>query len=253
MKTILKSKWGSKIFKKFLFLSIDMGLLHPDLDKDFLEIRMICAQNTMTTIENMYYVFKATQYIINNNIPGDFVECGVWKGGNLMLVAMTLMKMNNTERKIYLYDTFEGMSEPTDKDVDFKNEGADSTWGKNQKDDHNDWCYSSLDEVKQNLYSTGYPKDKLVFVKGKVEDTIPGTIPDVIALLRLDTDWFESTYHDLVYLYPLLSTKGFLIIDDYGHWQGAREAVDRYFEENQVKMFLSRLDYSARAGIKIKS
>lgn len=229
-----------------------MGLLHPDLDEDFKEIRKKCAQNSMTTIENMYYVYKATQYVIKNNIPGDFVECGVWKGGNLMLIAMTLMKLNNTERKIYLYDTYEGMSEPTDKDVDFKNENADSTWKKNQKDDHNDWCYSSLDEVKQNLFSTGYPKDKLIFVKGKVEDTIPATVPETISLLRLDTDWFESTYHNLIHLYPLLSTKGFLIIDDYGHWQGAREAVDRYFEENQVKMFLSRLDYSARAGIKIQ-
>src|SRR4030095_6572172 len=194
--SILKSNLGNRIFRKFLYLSSDMWQLHPDLDVDFRKIRAAVAPNTMTTIENMYYVYKATQYIINNNIPGDFVECGVWKGGNLMLVAMTLMKMNNTERKIYLYDTFEGMSEPTDKDIDFKKEGADSIWEKNQKSDHNEWCYSSLDEVKQNLYSTGYPKDKLIFVKGKVEDTIPGTIPDIIALLRLDTDWFESTYHD---------------------------------------------------------
>ena len=105
--------------------------------------------------------------------------------------------------------------------------------------------------MKNNLYSTGYPKDKLIFVKGKVEDTIPGTLPEKIAILRLDTDWYESTYHELLHLYPLLSEKGFLIIDDYGYWQGAREAVEQYFKENNIKMFMNRLDMSARAGIKV--
>lgn len=75
----------------------------------------VCMQNTMTTIENLYHVYRSTRYIIEKNIPGDFVECGVWKGGNLMMVAMTLKLLNVTNRKIYLYDTFEGMSKPTEK------------------------------------------------------------------------------------------------------------------------------------------
>jgi predicted kinase len=87
-------------------------------------------------------------------------------------------------------------------------------------------------------------------VKGKVEETLPGAIPEKISILRLDTDWYESTYHELVHLYPLLTVNGFLIVDDYGYWKGAREAVDKYFEENGVKIFMNRLDNSARGGIK---
>ncbi len=249
-KVILRNNLGSKIFQKFYFLSLEDGLLHPDLDDDFRKIKDVCMQNTMTTIENLYHVYRATRFIIEKNIPGDFVECGVWKGGNLMMVALTLKLLNRTDRRIYLYDTFEGMSKPTDKDVDMKNEDAKQTWDDKQRSDHNDWCYSSLEEVQDNLYSTGYPKENLVFVKGMVEDTMPKTLPNQISLLRLDTDWFESTYHELLHLYPLLSKGGFLVIDDYGHWKGAREAVDQYFEENKIDVFLNRIDYSARGGNK---
>ncbi len=249
-RVILKNGIGSKIFRKFYFLSLEDGLLHPDLDEDFKKMKDICMQNTMTTIENLYHVYRSTRYIIEKNIPGDFVECGVWKGGNLMMVAMTLKLLKVTDRKIYLYDTFEGMSKPTEKDVDLKNEDAKQVWADNQKSDHNEWCYSALDEVKSNMYNTGYPKENMIFVKGMVEDTLPKTLPTQIALLRCDTDWFESTYHELVHLYPLLIKGGFLVIDDYGHWQGAREAVDQYFKENNINMFLYRIDYSARGGNK---
>lgn len=84
-----------------------------------------------------------------------------------MMVALTLMKMKNTDRKIFLYDTFEGMSEPTEKDISYKNEDADIEWKESQKGNINEWCYSPLDEVKNNLYSTGYPKDKLFLSKEK--------------------------------------------------------------------------------------
>lgn len=226
-------------------------MLHPDLDKDFMELKQICYPHTMTSIDSLYYTYRSAKYVIENNISGDFVECGVWKGGNTMLVALTLMRLKITDRKIYLYDTFEGMSEPTDKDISYKDEDADIEWKKSQTDSHNEWCYSSLEEVKKNLYSTNYPKENIIFVKGKVEDTLPGTLPEKISVLRLDTDWYESTYHELVHLYPLLSKNGFLIVDDYGYWKGAREAVDQYFRENKVNIFMNRLDNSARAGIKL--
>lgn len=250
-KSILKNNFGNKIFKKFYYLSIEMDLLYPDLDAEFKELKEKCVNNTMTSVDSLYYTYKSTKYVIENNIGGDFVECGVWKGGNTMMVALTLMKLKNYERKIYLYDTFEGMSKPTDKDISYKNEIAKIEWSQSQNDNYNDWCYSSIDEVKSNVYSTNYPEDKLIFVKGKVEDMIPKVIPEKISVLRLDTDWYESTYHELVHLYPLLSQNGFLIIDDYGYWQGAREAVEKYFKENSIKIFMNRLDNSARAGIKL--
>lgn len=250
-KSILKNKLGYKIFKKFYYLSVEMDLQYPDLDEEFVELKRKCMPFTMTTVDSLYYTYKSTKYIIENKIPGDFVECGVWRGGNTMMVALTLMKLNSTDRKIYLYDTFEGMSKPTDKDISYLNEDADIEWSESQKGNVNEWCYSPLDEVKNNLLTTGYPKEKIFFVKGKVEDTIPGTLPGQIAVLRLDTDWYESTYHELVHLYPLLTKGGFLIIDDYGYWKGAREAVEQYFKENDIRIFMNRLDNSARAGIKI--
>lgn len=249
-KRILNSKTGYRYFKKFYFLSAEMNLIFPDFEDEFLEMKEKCLKYTMTSVESLYYTYLSVKYVIKNNIPGDFVECGVWKGGNTMMVALTLMKLKSTDRKIYLYDTYEGMSAPTEKDISYKDENAETEWTQSQREDHNEWCYSSLEEVKQNLFSTGYPKDKLVFVKGKVEDTMPGTLPGEIALLRLDTDWFESTYHELLHLYPLLTKNGFLIVDDYGYWKGAREAVDKYFNENNVSIFMNRLDNSARAGIK---
>jgi len=104
--------------------------------------------------------------------------------------------------------------------------------------------------VQANLGRTGYPAERIHYVKGKVEETIPATLPSRIALLRLDTDWYESTRHELQHLYPLLSTHGVLIIDDYGHWQGARQAVDEYFAASAEPVFLHRVDYTARLVVK---
>ncbi|MFX1257024.1 MAG: TylF/MycF/NovP-related O-methyltransferase [Promethearchaeota archaeon] len=98
---------------------------------------------------------------------------------------------------------------------------------------------------------TGYPKESVVYIKGKVENTIPNMIPEKISLLRLDTDWYNSTYHELKHLYPILSQKGIIIIDDYGHWKGARKATDNYFKENNVQILLNRIDYKGRLGIKL--
>ena len=114
--------------------------------------------------------------------------------------------------------------------------------------DINDWCFSPLPEVKQNLASTGYPEDKLHFVQGKVEETIPENIPNQISSLRLDTDWYESTKHELTYLFPIVTPKGVLILDDYGSWNGAKKAVDEYFEREPI--LLNRIDNSGRIGIK---
>ena len=198
----------------------------------------------------MYALYKAVKYVIDSKIQGDFVECGVWKGGSAMVIAHTLFEMNETNRKIHLYDTFEGMSEPTENDylVEDKSIHAISKWKKASKKYHNDWCFSSLQEVKNNIFSTKYPKDKIVFVKGKVEDTLQKNKPSKIALLRLDTDWYESTKHELVTLFPLLVKNGVLIIDDYGHWAGSKKAVDEYFSNKQ--MLLNRIDYTGRIGIK---
>ncbi|GAG97922.1 unnamed protein product, partial [marine sediment metagenome] len=161
---------------------------------------------TMTSKESIYVLIQAIKYVIDNKIPGSIVECGVWKGGSMMAVAKTLLNLNNSERHLYLYDTYEGMTEPNQIDINFMGVKASKIFQKLRiNDNSSDWCYASLEEVKQNMYSTKYDKKKIHFIKGKVEKTIPDKSPNVISLLRLDTDFYESTKHELKYLFPLLS------------------------------------------------
>jgi len=195
---------------------------------------------TMTSIERMYAVYKAVEYICKNNIPGDFVECGVWKGGSSMMAALSLIHFGYTRKELWLYDTFTGMTEATDVDV---------SWQGMKGKDYDEASWPGMQEVVSNMDSTGYPGLKR-YIPGKVEDTIPEHSPARIALLRLDTDWYRSTLHELKHLYPLLISGGVLIIDDYGHWEGARKAVDEYFAGLGVFPYLHRIDYTGRIYIK---
>jgi len=222
-----------------------------DFSSESVEICEIVKPYTMTSPERVNSLINAVQYVIKNKIDGAFVECGVWKGGSSMAMALTLNKLGSEKRDLHLYDTFSGMSAPSDVDISIKGTAAHQKFSKTQiSDDSSDWCLSSLEEVKQNLFSTGYDKEKIHFIEGKVEDTIPKSIPKEIALLRLDTDWYESTKHELIHLFPLLKPNGVLIIDDYGHWEGARKAVDEYISDNNIRILLNRIDYTGRIAVK---
>lgn len=222
-----------------------------DMDPEFREIYLKCKPYTMTPIERMYSLYKAVEHIVDAKIPGDFVECGVWKGGSTMVIALTLLKKGESGRKIYLYDTYEGMSKPTEADITIdKRIIADKTWERKKRRNYNMWCYASLEEVRKNMKSTNYPPEDLIFIKGKVEDTIPKTIPSSISLLRLDTDWYESTLHELKHLYPLLNNKGIVIIDDYGCWKGAKKATDEYFTGKEPILLTRTDEKGGRIGIK---
>jgi len=237
--------------------AVSFGSMDPIIATEFGHIYDKCKQYTMTSVERMYALHKAVEHIVDYGIVGDLVECGVWKGGSLMVMAYTLLEKGDTSRKIYAYDTFEGMTEPSAEDfhLDAKDYRLDNMalikdWRLGQRKDHNESAYASLQEVTRNVLSTGYPPEKFVFVPGRVEDTIPKVLPKAIALLRLDTDWYESTKHELNYLFPLLSRNGFLIVDDYGYWAGSKKAVDEYFRINHIQMFLNRIDYKGRMGIR---
>jgi hypothetical protein len=171
-------------------------------------------------------------------------------------MILTLQELGIDDRDIYLYDTFEGMPEPTELDTSRLESPALDTWNEASTSGDKAWPHFFNDEifseqiVRDNVLSTGYPEERVRFVRGKVEETVPGVAPDQIALLRLDTDWYESTRHELIHLYPRLVPGGVLIIDDYGHWEGARRAVDEYFAEQADPILLSRIDYTARIGVK---
>ena len=223
----------------------------PDFSSEEVALCEAVRPYTMTSPERIVAVAEATRYVVANRIPGDIVECGVWRGGSMMAVAKTLIALGDTSRDLWLFDTYEGMSPPTAEDVSYSGRTADAILQRTPKEaGMNYWCIASVEEVAQNIRGTGYPAERIHLVKGKVEDTLPGSAPARIALLRLDTDWYESTRHELVHLWPRLERGGVMIVDDYGHWQGARRAVDEHLATLHPKPMLSRVDYTARSCVK---
>ncbi len=225
--------------------------LPPDFEKINRDIITSVQPFTMTSPERVNSLIEAVKYVVKNKIDGAFVECGVWKGGSAMAMTLTLKSLGESSRELFLYDTFSGMVAPTEVDVSLNGETAKKHFcGTKTLEDASTWCFSSLTEVKQNIATTGYPLQKINFIEGKVEETIPQHIPKKIALLRLDTDWYESTKHELTHLFPLLTPKGVIIIDDYGHWEGARKAVDEFISQNNISILLNLIDYTGHIGIK---
>lgn len=226
--------------------------LPQDLDPSVRQAVDAVRPFTMTSGPRLVALCEAVRYLMASAIPGDIVECGVWRGGSMMAVARTLIAGGTTERVLHLFDTFEGMTQPTQEDVSFEGQTAAYLLDTEDKAQAASvWCVASIDEVRHNMKSTGYPEERLRYVKGRVEDTIPQNAPKQIALLRLDTDWYESTRHELEHLYPRLVPGGVLVLDDYGHWQGARQAVDEYFVQSGKAPLLQRIDYSGRLAIKV--
>lgn len=190
---------------------------------------------TMTSTERIAGLHTALQSVHENKIAGDFVECGIWKGGNIVIAKKFLDSVNNI-KNFFCYDTFEGMTEPGE----FDGEKAHKTWQGKSK------CEAGMEEVIavfkfHNLYD-----DRIKFIKGDVRKTLldKNNLPDSISILRLDTDFFDSTLIELELLYPRLSSGGYLIVDDYGHWHGSRRAVNAYFGEQFVQTNFKKLDYT---------
>ena len=213
------------------------GIEHSDFPPAFLWARTPVLPFSFSSIERDYALYESVRYIIAGGILGDIVECGVYRGGSAALAATTLQGIG-ANRRIWLYDTFGDFPYPGEHDEWYggAHAGRDGPYQKT----------ASLEEVKGHLATTGH--ENVVFIEGLVEETIPAQAPQEIALLRLDTDWYESTRHELEHLYPRLSKGGVLIVDDYGHFEGARRAVDEYFHDQPV--LLNRIDYTGRLVIK---
>lgn len=204
-------------------------------------------QFTMTDHLAIIGLIDAIDHIERTGVPGAVVECGVWRGGSSMAAALRLLAGGPPLRELWLYDTFSGMTAPSNQDVrnrdglraavEFDRERS------SHPEDRSAWYFADapLDDVRANLDSTGYPHSLLHFVRGRVEETIPAAMPDSIALLRLDTDWYESTRHELEHLVPRVRPGGILIVDDYHYWRGSRKAVDEYFGARSGAPAFSRI------------
>jgi hypothetical protein len=220
-----------------------------DFDEADKELYRRVGEYTMTTPPRVFGLVRAVEYVVGRGVPGAIVECGVWRGGSMMAAALTLLRLEITERELYLYDTFAGMPPPSEVDTTRSGVRAADLLAQEDEDSHI-WAIASLSDVRAAVLSTGYPEERIHFVEGLVEETLPAAAPEEIALLRLDTDWYSSTKHELEQLYPRLAPGGVLILDDYGHWQGARRAVDEYLDEHRVTLLLNRVDSTARIGVK---
>lgn len=221
----------------------------PEADRAiFRQVR----DRTMTSPEAVFALTTAVRHVVAAGVPGAVVECGVWRGGSMAAVARTLVELGRTDVPLYLFDTFEGMPEPTDEDVRWSGESARELLATEVGHEAELLrAEASLDDVRATMAATGYPTQHLHYVAGLVQDTLPGNAPEQIALLRLDTDWYDSSKHELEHLYPRLSPGGVLILDDYAWWNGVRKATDEYFAAHPPAPLLIRVDASgARIGVK---
>jgi O-methyltransferase len=195
---------------------------------------------TMTSPEKLFALILATRHVVRHKIPGDVVECGVWRGGSMQAVAKTLLELDATDRDLYLFDTFEGMPPPTPEDLRQDGQRAQDMLARTTKDNPV-WAVAGLEDVQDGMSKVGYPQERIHYVPGMVEDTTPGQAPDQISILRLDTDWYASTKHELEHLYSRLSPGGVLLLDDYGWWQGSRKAVDEFLDLTGERLLLLRM------------
>lgn len=224
------------------------GLIPPnqylrDMDDEFIGFWEIVKNYTMISPERGWALAEAVRYVAKAHIPGDIVECGVWKGGACLLASYILHSVEpRTERLIWLYDTFKGMVEAGAHDRIASSEQALTECNVEG------WWAVDITEVQSLMKKSPLNEGLFNFVVGEVAETLELSVPQRIAILRLDTDWYESTMKELEILYPRLSKGGVLIVDDYGHFTGARKAVDEYFKEQPV--LLHRSDYTGRVVVK---
>jgi O-methyltransferase len=203
---------------------------------------------TMTSREKLFALIVAVRYVVDHGIEGDVVECGVWRGGSMQAIARVLAARGDTSRELHLFDTFEGMPPPGDEDVKRGGPTAAQLLRERPRT-HHVWAIADLEDVQAGMARVGYPAERIHYHPGLVEDTIPGDAPEQIALLRLDTDWYASTRHELEHLYDRVPAGGVVIIDDYDYWEGSRKAVDEFMAATGARLLLAPMG-SGRIAIK---
>ncbi len=252
MKQVIQSVlgWAGLELRRKLPEEVQMPVELSDAERELLKY---VRRNDLTMVSNerLFATLMACKHVIDRGVEGDFVECGVWRGGNA-LVAAGVFKQSGSAKAVYLFDTFAGMVEPTSADVAFDGKLATTEYTAHASGGGPGWCSASLDEVRGNFKRANLLGETIHFVAGDVVETLgrEELLPGKISVLRLDTDWYESTKFELEILYPRLSIGGVLIVDDYGHWGGAKKAVDEYFEAHGNRPFLQFSDYTGRIGVK---
>ncbi len=236
------SKFGHEIVHSEYLFQLKKNTIIEEINSEQKELLNNALKYSGVGIIPTWMLINSIKYINDKKIEGDFVEAGVWRGGNL-IIFKELIEKYKLNKEIYGYDTFEGMPEPSEVDVKWNNISA-----ARKTKTKDDWCKSSIEDVKKNILTVLNDLKHINLIKGLVEETllIEANLPKKISLLRLDTDFYKSTKVELEILFPRLSKGGILIIDDYGNWKGAKKAVDEFFGD---KAFLIYLDHGVRMYI----
>ena len=194
-------------------------------------IRMVLPYSSLLP-PRLAALHRLSREIDKRSVPGDVVECGVYNGGSAAVMASVCTR-SPLNRRIWLFDSFEGLPRPTRNDGD----GAQ---------DYTSWCHGDVAKVKTILQEFSIPESRLSIVKGWFQDTFPAVQIPAIALLHIDADWYESVKLCLEKFYDSVQPGGFIVIDDYGHWEGARKATDEFLRARAPEVKLTRVDYTGR-------
>jgi len=203
----------------------------------FAQLYRVVRPYTMASTARLRGLYRAVEHVVSHNIPGDLVECGTAQGGSAALLGLTITRLGG-RRRLWVFDTFEGLPPPSSADPD--REIAELYVGSGRGD---------LENVRALFARTGILPD-CTLVKGLFQETLPVADVSRIAVLHLDGDWYESIKVCLDYLYDRVSLGGVIQIDDYGHWAGARKAVDEFLRARTINAPLHRLDYTGRQLLK---
>lgn len=238
-----------------------------DLESEANEGIALVRKNTMLPYVNLLTLYEQVVYCENNGIEGDFVECGVWKGGATGLMAYTNLKKGKKRRDIHLFDAFTEICAPdAEVDGDRAVEEIKTALGTKAKVSGELQPMTGLydrfggpgtiEDNKTLLEEViRYPKEKIHYHVGWFQDTMPEASKQIgkIAILRLDGDWYASTKICLDYLYDKVVDGGFIIIDDYGAYDGCKKAVDEFLANRNINVFINYSSESCRYWIKGQS
>ncbi|HXW23544.1 MAG TPA: TylF/MycF/NovP-related O-methyltransferase [Xanthobacteraceae bacterium] len=191
--------------------------------------------HTMVGVERLRNLRDLVQTALDEKVPGDLIETGVWRGGCCILMRGILAANGIRGRKVYVADSFAGVPPPKQE---LYPADRDSRFHLHRE------LAVSLDTVKANFHRYGLLDDQVVFVEGHFCDTLPTLDADAFALIRLDGDLYESTYLALDHLHPKVSPGGFVIIDDFGVAPASRQAVFDYRGRHKVEAPIHEVDRS---------
>jgi hypothetical protein len=204
---------------------------------EFSQLHAAVRTSTECGTTRLRSLYDAVRHVVSNGIEGDIVECGTARGGSAALMGLTLKSLGDP-RKMWLFDTFEGLPPPSSEDPD--SEIAELYVG---------GFRGGYDEV-QDLLGRLDILEGVQMVRGLFQDTLPTAEVGAISVLHLDGDWYDSVLVCLEQLYDRVSPGGIIQFDDYGHWEGARKAVDQFLERRSIQVPLQRIDYTGRLIVK---